>query len=144
MAKEDGVRTVVVGGKIDIPQQYCGTVGGQSTHFAMVDTEIKACFVLTASDIYISSEHDLIDHQTQETRACSARLVCKSFYYLLTQSLQNMLQPSLTNSVQGITWRLGFGIDNPEEPEGMNHWFQKLVCHDSISKQQSGRYIQPI
>lgn len=23
----------------------------------------------------------------------------------------------MTNSVQGITWRLGFGIDNPAEPE---------------------------
>ena len=52
MAKEDGVRTVVVGGKNDIPQQYCGTVGGQSTDFAMVDTEIKVRFVLTGSDIH--------------------------------------------------------------------------------------------
>lgn len=51
MAKEDGVRTVVVGGKDDIPQQYCGTVGGQSTGFQMVDTEIKVYFVLTASEI---------------------------------------------------------------------------------------------
>ena len=51
MAKEDGVRTVVVGGKNDVPQQYCGVVGGQSTDFAMVDTEIKACFVLIVSDI---------------------------------------------------------------------------------------------
>jgi hypothetical protein len=50
MAKEDGVRTVVVGGKNDIPQQYCGTVGGQSTGFTMIDTEIKVCFVLTTSD----------------------------------------------------------------------------------------------
>lgn len=48
MAKEEGVRTVVVGGKNDVPQQYCGTVGGQSTDFTMVDTEIKACFVPTA------------------------------------------------------------------------------------------------
>ncbi|KAF8633353.1 hypothetical protein AX17_004525 [Amanita inopinata Kibby_2008] len=41
MAKEDGVRTVVVGGKQDVPQEYCGTVGGQSTDFATIDTEIK-------------------------------------------------------------------------------------------------------
>lgn len=25
---------------------------------------------------------------------------------------------SLTNSVQGIAWRLGFGIFNPSQPEG--------------------------
>ena len=24
---------------------------------------------------------------------------------------------SVTNSVQGITWRLGFGIDDPTQPE---------------------------
>ena len=41
MAKEDGVRTVVIGGKQDVPQDYCGTVGGQSTDFSTIDTEIK-------------------------------------------------------------------------------------------------------
>jgi hypothetical protein len=41
MSKEEGVRTVVVGGKQDVPQQYCGIVGGQSTDFTMVDTEVK-------------------------------------------------------------------------------------------------------
>lgn len=41
MAKLEGTRTVVFGGKKDIPQQYCGTVGGQSVHFADMDTEIK-------------------------------------------------------------------------------------------------------
>jgi len=78
MAKEDGVRTVVVGGKNNIPQQYCGTVGGQSSHFTMVDTEIKT------------------------TKLKNHELAPPDF---------------LTNIVQGITWRLGFGIDNPEEPE---------------------------
>jgi hypothetical protein len=28
MSKEDGVKTVVVGGKKDVQQEYCGTVGG--------------------------------------------------------------------------------------------------------------------
>ena len=46
MAKEDGVRTVVIGGKNDVSQQYCGTVGGQSLGFTKIDTEIKVCFVL--------------------------------------------------------------------------------------------------
>ncbi|KAF8345916.1 hypothetical protein F5887DRAFT_1061550 [Amanita rubescens] len=78
MTKEDGVRTVVLGGKQDVPQDYCGTVGGQSTDYSMIDTEIK------------------------------------------TMKLKNhSLAPPdfLTNSVQGIAWRLGFGIDRPSEPE---------------------------
>jgi len=78
MAKEDGAKTVVVGGNKEVPQQYCGTVGGQSTRFSYIDTEIK------------------------------------------TAGLKNhSLAPPdfITNSVQGITWRLGFGIWNANEPE---------------------------
>lgn len=41
MAKEEGAKTVVVGGKQDVQQQFCGTVGGQSTDFSDMDTEIK-------------------------------------------------------------------------------------------------------
>ena len=41
MNKEEGSKTVVVGGKSDVQQQYCGTVGGQSTDFSTIDTEIK-------------------------------------------------------------------------------------------------------
>jgi len=41
MSKSDGVRTVVVGGKNGVQQDYCGTVGGQSTDFSAIDTEIK-------------------------------------------------------------------------------------------------------
>ncbi|KAG6872814.1 hypothetical protein C0995_006413 [Termitomyces sp. Mi166 len=58
MSKRDGVKSVVIGGKKGVPQQYCGTVGGQSTGFSTIDTEIK-----------------------------------------------------------GITWRLGLGIDDKDEPE---------------------------
>lgn len=78
MAKEDGVRTVVVGGKQDVTQHYCGTVGGQSTDFSTIDTEVK------------------------------------------TLKLKNhFLAPPdfLTNSVQGITWRLGYGIHRRDQPE---------------------------
>ncbi|KAG6919989.1 hypothetical protein DXG01_013338 [Tephrocybe rancida] len=78
MSKRDGVKTVVVGGKQGVPQQYCGTVGGQSTGFSTIDTEIKST--------------GLKDHE----------LAPPDF---------------LTNSVQGITWRLGFGIDDEDEPE---------------------------
>jgi hypothetical protein len=41
MSKHEGAKTVVVGGKSDIRQQYCGIVGGQSTNFKTIDTEIK-------------------------------------------------------------------------------------------------------
>lgn len=41
MAKEEGVKTVVIGGKSDVQQAYCGTVGGQSTVFSELDTEVK-------------------------------------------------------------------------------------------------------
>lgn len=41
MAKEEGSKTVVVGGKKDVTQQYCGTVGGQSSDFSTMDTEVK-------------------------------------------------------------------------------------------------------
>ena len=41
MAKEEGAKTVVVGGKKGVQQQYCGTVGGQSTDFSTIDTEVK-------------------------------------------------------------------------------------------------------
>ena len=41
MAKLEGAKTVVVGGKANTQQQYCGVVGGQSTSFASVDSEVK-------------------------------------------------------------------------------------------------------
>jgi hypothetical protein len=78
MSKLEGVKTVVVGGKRDVRQQYCGVVGGQSTDYSTIDTEIK-----------------------------TAKLK------------NNSLAPPdlLCNGVLGITWRLGYGIDNPAEPE---------------------------
>ncbi|KAH8828086.1 hypothetical protein DL96DRAFT_1797327 [Flagelloscypha sp. PMI_526] len=78
MAKEEGVRTVVVGGRADTQQQYCGVVGGQSTNFFTVDTEIKS----TGLETHPDAPPDF-----------------------------------MANIVQGITWRLGFGIDDPETPE---------------------------
>jgi hypothetical protein len=44
MAKEEGAKTVVVGGKNDVEQRYCGTVGGQSTDFSEIDTIVKVCY----------------------------------------------------------------------------------------------------
>lgn len=78
MAKHEGVKTVVVGGKKGTQQQYCGIVGGQSTDFSTIDTEIKTTHLKNHS----------------------------------------LAPPDLrVNGVQGITWRLGFGITNPTEPE---------------------------
>ncbi|KAJ3735806.1 hypothetical protein DFJ43DRAFT_1212282, partial [Lentinula guzmanii] len=78
MSKLEGVRTVVVGGKQDTPQQYCGIVGGQSTDFSTIDTEIKSVHL---------KNHTLAPPDL------------------------------LANIVQGITWRLGYGINDPMEPE---------------------------
>ncbi|KAI0758411.1 hypothetical protein BD413DRAFT_655923 [Trametes elegans] len=41
LAKKEGSKTVVYGGRNGIEQQYCGTVGGQSSDFSTIDTEIK-------------------------------------------------------------------------------------------------------
>lgn len=41
MSKLEGSKTVVVGGKADVGQKYCGTIGGQSTDFVTIDSEIK-------------------------------------------------------------------------------------------------------
>ncbi|KAL0578755.1 hypothetical protein V5O48_003253 [Marasmius crinis-equi] len=76
MSKLEGAKTVVVGGKQDVPQQYCGTVGGQSTSFSMIDTEIKS----TGLKNHTLAPPDL-----------------------------------LANVVQGITWRLGFGLGKHSE-----------------------------
>ncbi|RDB28060.1 Peptidase S41 family protein ustP [Hypsizygus marmoreus] len=78
MSKHEGVKTVVVGGKKGSKQQYCGIVGGQSTDFSTIDTEIKTT------------------HLKNHTLAPPDLLV---------------------NGVQGITWRLGFGITDPSQPE---------------------------
>ncbi|KAI0714792.1 hypothetical protein C8Q76DRAFT_728141 [Earliella scabrosa] len=78
MQKHEGARTAVYGGNKLLPQQYCGIVGGQSTDFSTIDTEIKSV--------------GLKNHT----------LAPPDF---------------LTNSRQGITWRLGFGIDKPNQPE---------------------------
>lgn len=41
MSKLEGAKTVVLGGKQGVKQQYCGVVGGQSTDFSRIDSEIK-------------------------------------------------------------------------------------------------------
>ncbi|TFK72083.1 hypothetical protein BDN72DRAFT_378506 [Pluteus cervinus] len=41
MAKHEGSKTVVLGGKKDVKQKYCGTIGGEQWHFPALDSEIK-------------------------------------------------------------------------------------------------------
>ena len=36
-------------------------------------------------------------------------------------------QLSLTNSLQGIMWRLGYGIDDPDTPEGKILLFNPIL-----------------
>jgi len=55
MAKEEGVKTIVYGGRNGVQQQYCGTVGGQSTDFSTIDTEIKVRFMSSNRRIEICS-----------------------------------------------------------------------------------------
>ncbi|KJA21567.1 hypothetical protein HYPSUDRAFT_55453 [Hypholoma sublateritium FD-334 SS-4] len=88
MSKEEGAQTVVVGGKVDVQQQYCGTVGGQSTDFSTIDTEVKDF----------------------ELNHCAVKS---------TGLKNNTLAPPdlLVNGVQGITWRLAFGVVDPTQPE---------------------------
>ncbi|KAL0959829.1 hypothetical protein HGRIS_011506 [Hohenbuehelia grisea] len=75
MSKEEGVKTVVVGGRQGVQQQYCGTVGGQSTDFSTIDTEIKSTGLknnsLAPPDLYVAGFY----HSDPA-----------SFYFLLSKS----------------------------------------------------------
>jgi len=98
MSKHEGVKTAVIGGHNEVRQQYCGVVGGQSTHFAEIDTEIKST--------------NLKNH--------------------------TLAPPDFkTNGVLGVTWRLAFGIDDPEEPEEWQDHpadFNLPLTMDSVNK----------
>ncbi|KIY48535.1 hypothetical protein FISHEDRAFT_43153 [Fistulina hepatica ATCC 64428] len=48
MAKEEGVKVVSIGGKLNTTQQYAGTVGGESLDYSTIDTEVKACSILSS------------------------------------------------------------------------------------------------
>jgi hypothetical protein len=78
MAKKEKVKTLVYGGKAGITQEYCGTVGGESTVFPVIDTDLKT------------------------TGLKSDPLAPPDF---------------LTNSLQGITIRLAYGVWDTQQPE---------------------------
>ncbi|KAH8099441.1 hypothetical protein BXZ70DRAFT_1009250 [Cristinia sonorae] len=78
MSKQEGSKTVVVGGVDNVKQQYCGIVGGESTDFVAMDFSVKS----------------------------------------LKMKNHPLAPPDfITNSMQGITFRLGLGIWNRHEPE---------------------------
>lgn len=52
MSKHYNVTTVVVGGKQGTVQQYTGTVGGQSSDFVTMDTEVKV-FIPSSLLLYV-------------------------------------------------------------------------------------------
>ena len=62
-------------------------------------------------------------------------MICPRLSYLLLQihvpavALTICFSSSMTNSVQGITWRLGFGIFDPTQPEGMCHLSRLFRFH---------------
>jgi len=43
---------------------------------------------------------------------------------ILVHGLLILIFHRLVNGYQGITWRLAYGVDNPNEPEGISffHW----------------------
>jgi len=42
MSVHYNTKSVVVGGKPNTKQQYCGTVGGQSTNYVTADSQVKS------------------------------------------------------------------------------------------------------
>jgi len=71
MAKEEGVKTVVYRGRKGVQQQYCGTVGGQSTDFSTIDTEIKVRLMSSSHRFEICSCLPFQDDTAQERSPCT-------------------------------------------------------------------------
>ena len=80
MHEHYGVKTVVVGGKPGVKQDYAGTVGGESSSNQVIGDE------------------------------------------LFTWGLDNdpLAPPEvMSQAIFGITWRLGYSIRHPDQPEGI-------------------------
>lgn len=65
MAKEEGAKTVVIGGKHGVQQEYCGTVGGQSSDFSTMDTEVKARHFYPQSSFHLAISRAYLIHTVQ-------------------------------------------------------------------------------
>lgn len=127
MTNEEGAKTVVVGGSKDIQQEYCGIIGGQSTDFSTIDTEIKVCRPKMVDASLLYSGVMPRDRAPTSRIIHSHHLICTpSFSFSPSRfprhsgalRLIHFCHCRLVNGVQGIMWRLAFGVDNPKEPEG--------------------------
>ncbi|ELU36525.1 cytochrome P450 domain-containing protein [Rhizoctonia solani AG-1 IA] len=112
------VKTVVVGGKPGTTQQYCGVVGGQSSNFAQMDSELKT-FGLKKEPL---SPPDFL------TNSFQGRPVLPPVY--IPQS----------NVKAGITWRLAFSpADSSTFEEFKSHPAQYVtVLGLALNRSQSG------
>ena len=82
MVKKHATKVAVLGGRQGYTQYYTGTVGGQSTSFTAIDSEVKTAHL-------------------KDDAAAPPDFV--------------------TDSYQGLTWRLAFGINDPRPEEWLTH-----------------------
>ena len=121
MNKEEGVRTVVVGGKEDVQQQYCGiiasskpltfflsrsfvigTVGGQSSDFSTMDTEVKVHVLTRVSGLLFIAA--CLDRRPQKQLSSPARLVSISSCRLITFPSRRFSAVALMSDIFTCFW----------------------------------------
>lgn len=71
MAKEEGAKTVVLGGRKGVEQRYCGTVGGQSTDFSEIDTIVKVTYAERSDQDACVLTRISADRASQEQQPCA-------------------------------------------------------------------------
>ena len=102
MAKEEGAKTVVVGGKNDVGQQYCGTVGGQSSDFSTMDTEVKVHVLTRVSGLLFIAA--CLDRRPQKQLSSPARLVSISSCRLITFPSRRFSAVALMSDIFTCFW----------------------------------------
>ncbi|KAJ7698268.1 hypothetical protein B0H17DRAFT_1050647 [Mycena rosella] len=112
MAKAEGVKTVVVGGYKDVKQEYCGTVGGESSGYSSIDTEIKTTQLKNSS----LAPPDLLVNGAQ------------GITWRQSFGIQNQMQPegaflaSSVNANSNAAWILSFRMaGSPRRSEPAAH-----------------------
>ncbi|KAB5588032.1 Peptidase family s41 domain containing protein [Ceratobasidium theobromae] len=85
------VKTVVVGGKPQVPQEYCGFVGGQALNYVTLDSEVKA----------FGLKDDPLAPPNFLTNSYQGELV----------SLVDAKERGLT--IAGVNWRLAWSLSDP-------------------------------
>jgi hypothetical protein len=72
LAKKHHVKTVVIGGRSDVPQQYCGYVGGESVSFVDIDSALIVS-LLSLFYSFVILQMRRADHGYKEKDALSTR-----------------------------------------------------------------------